>query len=150
MQFTPYLHFDGNCAEAFAFYAGLFGGTIVYQGSFGEMPAQPGMPPLPGSARQRVMHAHLQVGAQSLMASDALPAAPGQDPATCAGGYRKPQGLWVSIQVADAAEGRRVFDALTQGGVVAMPFAKTFWSEGFGMVTDRFGTPWMVNVPGQA
>jgi len=114
------------------------------------MPAQPGMPPLPESARQRVMHAHLQVGAQSLMASDALPAAPGQDPAACAGGYRKPQGLWVSIQVADAAEGRRVFDALAQGGVVAMPFAKTFWSEGFGMVTDRFGTPWIVNVPGQA
>lgn len=44
MQLTPYLNFDGNCGEAFAFYAKLFGGTIVYQGTFGEMPAQEGMP----------------------------------------------------------------------------------------------------------
>ena len=150
MQFTPYLNFDGNCAEAFAFYAQVFGGTIVYQGTFGDMPAQPGMPPLPESAKNRIMHIHLQVGAQSLMASDTMPAAPGQDPDSCGGGYRKPQGLWVSIQVANAAEGQRVFDALAQGGAVAMPYAKTFWSEGFGMVTDRFGTPWMVNVAAPA
>ena len=50
MQFTPYLNFDGNCAEAFAFYAKLFGGTIVHQGTFGEMPASEGMPPIPESA----------------------------------------------------------------------------------------------------
>ena len=56
------------------------------------------------------------------------------------------QCLWVSIQADDVAEGRRVFDALAQGGQVTMPFDKTFWSAGFGMVTDRFGTPWMVNV----
>ena len=146
IQFTPYLNFDGTCAEAFAFYAKLFGGTIVYQGTFGEMPPQPGMPPLPDAARSRVMHVHLQVGEQSLMASDTMPAMSGQDPETCGGGYRKPQGLWVSIQVDSAAEGQRVFDALAEGGAVTMPYAKTFWSEGFGMVTDRFGTPWMVNV----
>ena len=52
----------------------------------------------------------------------------------------------MSIGVADTAEGQRVFKALADGGQVAMPFEKTFWSEGFGMVTDRFGTPWMVNV----
>ncbi|MBS0506090.1 MAG: VOC family protein [Proteobacteria bacterium] len=149
MQFTPYLNFDGNCAEAFAFYAKLFGGSIVYQGRFGELPAEPGMPPLPEAAKNRIMHVHLQVGAQSLMASDTMPVAPGQDPDSCGGGYRKPQGLWVSIQVADVAEGQRVFDGLAQGGTVAMPFGKTFWSPGFGMVTDRFGTPWMVNVPTQ-
>lgn len=147
MQFNPYLNFDGHCAEAFAFYAKLFGGRIVHQSTFGEIPPTEQMPPLPESAKNRVMHVHLQVGAQSLMGSDTMPAAPGQEPASCGGGYVKPQGLWVSIQVANAAEGQRVFDALAQGGVVAMPFAKTFWSEGFGMVTDRFGTPWMVNVP---
>ena len=88
------------------------------------------------------MHVHLQVGEQALMGSDAMPGA-GE---ACAGGYVKPQGLWVSIGVADTAEGQRVFKALADGGQVAMPFEKTFWSEGFGMVTDRFGTPWMVNV----
>lgn len=145
MQFIPYLNFDGRCAEAFAFYAKLFQGTITYQGRFGEVPADAGMPPLPEATKERVMHVHLQVGTQALMGSDTLPTPPGQDPASC-GGYQKPQGLWVSIQLADAAEGRRVFDGLADGGQVAMPFAKTFFSSGFGMVTDRFGTPWMVNI----
>lgn len=149
MQLTPYLNFDGNCAEAFAFYAQVFGGTIVHQSSFAEAPADAGMPPLPEAARSRIMHVHLQFNGQSLMGSDALPAAPGQDPASC-GGYERPQGLWVSIQAADVAEGRRLFDALSQGGQIAMPFAATFWSPGFGMARDRFGTPWMVNVQPQA
>ena len=145
MQFIPYLNFDGNCAEAFAFYAKLFNGTIAYQGVFGEVPPEADMPPLSDAARERVMHIHLQIGEQALAGCDTLPTAPGQDPAM-GGGYQKPQGLWVSIQVRDEAEGRRVFDGLAQGGNVAMPFAKTFFSSGFGMVTDRFGTPWMVNV----
>ena len=146
MQFTPYLNFDGNCAEAMAFYAKLFGGQIVFQSTFGEMPPDAGMPPLPESVKNRLMHAQLQVGAQSLMASDAMPAMPGMDPETCGGGYRRPQGLWVSIGVETEAEGKRVFDGLAEGGQVTMPFGKTFWSPGFGMVTDRFGTPWMINV----
>ena len=150
MQFVPYLNFDGTCAEAMAFYAQLFGGQIVYQGTFGDMPASPGMPPLPDAAKQRIMHAHLQVGAQAIMASDTMPSAPGQDPATCGGGYHKPQGMWVSIGVDSFAEGQRVFDGLAQGGQVSMPYAATFWSPGFGMVTDRFGTPWMVNVKSDA
>lgn len=142
MQFAPYLNFDGSCAEAFDFYKDLFKGQIVHSSTFGEIPPDENMPPMPPDAKSRIMHVHLQVGQQALMGSDTMPGA-GE---TCAGGYFKPQGLWVSIGVADAAEGKRVFDALAQDGQVAMPFDKTFWSPGFGMVTDRFGTPWMVNV----
>ena len=142
MQFVPYLNFDGNCAEAFAFYQQVFKGNIVHQSTFGEMPPGEGMPPMPAEASKRIMHVHLQVGEQALMGSDTVPGAD----ETCGGPYQKPQGLWVSIGVADNTEGRRVFDALAQGGEVTMPFEKTFWSPGFGMVTDRFGTPWMVNV----
>lgn len=141
MRFTPYLNFDGNCAEAFAFYAKLFKGTIAYQGTFGEMPASEDMPPIPESAKNRIMHVHLQIGDQALMGSDAMPGAD----ATC-GGYQPAQGLWVSIHAADVAEGQRLFDALAQGGQTVMPFGATFWSPGFGMTKDRFGTPWMVNV----
>ena len=75
MQFTPYLEFDGNCAEAFAFYAKLFDGRIVYQGTFGEMPPSEGMPPIAESAKQRIMHVHLQLADQSLMGSDCMPGA---------------------------------------------------------------------------
>ena len=146
MNITPYLNFDGNCAEAMAFYAQVFQGHIVYQSTFGEMPADPNMPPLPDAAKNRIMHAHLQFGSNSLMASDTMPILPGMDAQACGGGYQKPQGLWISIGVDSAAEGQRVFDALAAGGHVTMPFAATFWSEGFGMVTDRYATPWMVNV----
>ena len=141
MQFTPYLNFDGNCAEAFAFYAKLFDGRIVYQGTFGEMPPSEGMPPIAESAKQRIMHVHLQLAEHSLMGSDSMPGAD-----VCSGGFQPAQGMWVSIQAADVAEGRRLFDALAQGGTTVMPFAATFWSQGFGMARDRFGTPWMVNV----
>lgn len=144
MQFTPYLNFDGNCAEAFAFYAGLFGGTIVYQGTYAEVPASANMPPIPESAKNRIMHVQLQIKEQSLMGSDAMPGAE-----TTCGGYQPAQGLWVSIQAADVAEGQHLFDALAQGGQAVMPFGATFWSTGFGMVKDRFGTPWMVNVATQ-
>lgn len=144
MQFTPYLNFDGNCAEAFAFYAGLFGGTIVYQGTYAEVPASANMPPIPESAKNRIMHVQLQIKEQSLMGSDAMPGAE-----TTCGGYQPAQGLWVSIQAADVAEGQHLFDALAQGGQAVMPFGATFWSPGFGMVKDRFGTPWMVNVATQ-
>lgn len=146
MQFIPYLNFDGQCAQAMAFYGQLFGGQIMHQSTFGEMPASEGMPPLSDAAKSRIMHIHLQIGAQALMASDTLPAPAGAGSDACGGGYQKPQGMWISIGVADAAEGQRVFAALAEGGTVAMPFAATFWSPGFGMETDRFATPWMINV----
>lgn len=148
MQFTPYLNFDGNCAEAFAFYAELFSGSITYQSTYAEMPVSDDMPAIPESAKDRIMHAQLQVGEQSLLGGDAMPSA---DP-TCGGGYQPPQGQWVSVHVDDVAEGRRLFDALEPDGDVVMPFEATFWTTGFGMLRDRFGTPWMINVaqePGQ-
>ena len=54
------------------------------------------------------------------------------------------QGFSVSIQVDDEGEAKRIFDALADGGTVTLPFAPTFWAKGFGMLKDRFGTPWMV------
>ncbi|MCB2024858.1 MAG: VOC family protein [Burkholderiaceae bacterium] len=139
MQLVPYLTFNGNCREAFTFYQQLFNGKILYLGTFGEMPDAP---PMPEAARNAVMHVNLQIGAQQLMGSDAMPGA-GEE---CAGGYVRPQGMNMSIGVESEAEGRRIFDALAEGGTVTMPFGKTFWSPGFGMLKDRFGTPWMVNV----
>lgn len=142
MQFTPYLNFDGHCAEAFAFYAEVFGGEIAFRATFGEMPPSEDMPPLPESAKDRIMNMCLNIGPQSLMGSDTLP---GADP-TCGGGFQQAQGMWVAIQLDDLEQARRIFDALAQDGDTTMPFQPTFWSSGFGMCRDRFGTPWMVNV----
>ncbi|MDT4821181.1 hypothetical protein FQZ97_543450 [compost metagenome] len=55
------------------------------------------------------------------------------------------KGFGVALTLDTVAEARRIFDAFADGGAVGMPFEKTFWVEGFGMVTDRFGTPWLIN-----
>ena len=81
------------------------------------------------------MHATLQIGETTLMASDGR----GE-------GELKFEGISLSIPAADEAEAQRVFDALSEGGQVKMPLAKTFWSPAFGMTLDRFGVSWMVNV----
>jgi PhnB protein len=56
------------------------------------------------------------------------------------------KGVTLAIEVADAAEAQRVFTALGEGGKVTMALMKTFWTSSFGMLTDKFGVPWMVNV----
>lgn len=131
VKVTPYLNFNGQCAEAFRFYEQLFGGKIEYLATFGETPA---MENVPAEMSDRVMHATLTFGGQSLMGSDGMPDR-----------YQKPQGTYVSLHFKDTAEGERIFNALAENGSVEMPFEKTFWAAGFGMLTDRFGIPWMVN-----
>jgi PhnB protein len=130
MELAPYLNFNGTCAEAFELYARVFGGTIVFKQTHGESPMKDHVPP---HWHDKMMHMTLKVGGQTLMGSDAPPAH-----------YQKPQGFGVSIAV-PLADGQRIFDALAEKGAVSMPFQQTFWAKGFGMVTDQFGTPWMVN-----
>lgn len=130
MQISPYLFFNGNCAEAFRFYEKTLGGTITAMQTHGESPAREHVGP---GQYGTIAHACLDLDGMLLMASD--------NPV----GYDPPQGFSVSLGVKSAAEGRRIFDALADGGTVTMPFGETFWSPGFGMAVDRFGTPWMVN-----
>ena len=110
---------------------------------FADMPPEEaeGAPPLSDEDQQKVMHARLVVRGHELMGSDMLPG-------FCAdgAGYRKPQGMTVSITADSVAEGGRIFNALAEGGTVDMPFAPTFFSQGFCLLTDRFGIPWMVDV----
>jgi len=130
MRFHAYLNFDGSCAEAMRFYAELLGGELEII-TFGESPMAD---QVSESLADRVLHAALKIGDEMLMASDAPPEY-----------YRAAAGIYVSISIGDVPEGRRIFDALAEGGSVEMPFQQTFWSPGFGSVVDRWGTPWMVN-----
>lgn len=133
MQVNPYLNFDGQCAEAFRYYEQVLGGKVEAMMTFKDMPASE---QVPAGWEDRVMHAHLSVGNQVLLGSDTPP-----------GQYQRPQGLYVSLQIEDAAQGERVFNALADGGTVVMPFEETFWAQGYGILVDRFGIPWMVNCP---
>jgi PhnB protein len=133
MQVSPYLHFNGNCEEAFKFYEKVLGAKIVmmltHEGAPADMPTPP-------EWKKKIMHARISIDGEIIMGSDAPPAH-----------FHKPQGFSVSLSVADPAEAERKFTALCEGGSVHMPFGKTFFSKGFGMGADQFGIPWMVNCP---
>ena len=131
MQVTPYLNFNGECEAAFKFYEQLFGGKITFMQTWGDSPACENMPT---EAQGSIMHATLDLGESILMGADSPP-----------GSYEKPQGLHITLNYKDPAEGERVFQALAEGGKVTMPFQATFFSPGFGMCADRFGIPWMVH-----
>lgn len=131
MQIDPYLNFNGNCEEAFNFYAQCFGGTIDFKMTHGESPMAG---QLPAEWSSKIMHISLQLKDRKLLGSDAPPEY-----------YNKPQGFFVSISVNDDAEAERIFKALSEKGQISMDLQKTFWSSKFGMLTDRFGIPWMVN-----
>lgn len=126
-----YLTFDGTCADAMRFYERTLGAELEFVMTFGESPMADQTPP---DSAGRIMHASLLVDGRRLMASDSMPGQP----------YNGMHGMSLSLSYDTAAEARRIFDALSAGGQVTMPMQDTFWSEAFGMLTDRFGTPWMV------
>jgi PhnB protein len=131
MQIEPYLFFDGRCEEALKFYCRVLGAEVAMLMRFRESP-DPGMCQ-PG-AEEKVMHANIRIGNSTVMASDGR----------CEG-HPAFQGFSLSLSVTDEADAERLFAALSDGGQIQMPMAKTFWSKRFGMVADRFGVPWMIN-----
>jgi PhnB protein len=131
MQLNPYLLFNGDCEQALKFYEQTLGAKIEFLTRFAGSPSAEQVPPEWGD---KVLHATLKIDGNVVMASDAPP-----------GHYEKPQGMSISISLNDRAKAESIFNALAEGGKTFMPFAKTFWASGFGMCTDRFGIPWMVN-----
>jgi len=131
MQVNPYLHYNGNCEEAFRFYEKAIGAKIEVIMHVEGSPAAEQMPP---EMAKKVLHAQMTIDGEVVMASDAPPAH-----------FEKMQGFSVALQIQDPAEGAKVFAALSAGGEIRMPFGATFWSKGFGMCVDKFGVPWMVN-----
>lgn len=132
MKWNPYLALDGRCKEAFEFYEKCLGGKIVAMIGYGDTPAREHVPANTGA---RIMHARLVLGDQVLMGCDAHPEMP----------YDGIRGNDVAVQVETPAEAERLFAALSEGGTVQMPIGETFWAARFGMLTDRFGVPWMIN-----
>jgi PhnB protein len=132
MQINPYLLFTGQCEEAFKFYEKLLGGKIEVMMTHEGTPAEGGVP---AEWQKKILHARMTTPGGVLMGSDAPP-----------GRQAKPQGFSVSVSVDDPAEADRIYNALAEGAAaVTMPIQQTFWAERFGMLTDRFGIPWMVN-----
>ncbi len=135
MQLEPYLFFEGRCEEAIEFYRRALGAEVAAMIRYGESPEPPPPGMLPPGSENKVMHALLRIGEVSLMASDG-----GCTGKTGFGGFS------LTLSVPDAATAEKLFTALADGGKVTMPLEPTFWSPKFGMLTDRFGVGWMVNV----
>lgn len=135
MQVEAYLFFEGRCEEAVEFYRGALGAEVTYLMRFKESPEPPPPDRVPPDSENKVMHANLRIGDTVIMVSDG----------SCSG---QPtfKGFSMSLTSASALEADRFFEALADGGKVDMPLAKTFWSPRFGMVTDRFGVSWMINM----
>jgi PhnB protein len=131
MKVESYLFFQGDCEEAFKFYERVIGGKIQAMMPREGTPAADHTPP---EWQKKILHARMMVGETALMGSDAPP-----------GSYSKPQGFSISLSLENASEAERVFQGLSENGQVQMQMAETFWALRFGMLTDRFGIPWMIN-----
>jgi PhnB protein len=132
MNLQPYLFFDGKCEEALDFYKQTVGAEPKMLMRFKNAPDQSMITP---GAEEKVMHAQVQIGDTTVLMSDGR----------CLG---KPnfQGFALTITANSEAEADKLFGALSAGGQVTMPLAKTFFSPRFGMLTDKFGVGWMVLV----
>jgi PhnB protein len=131
MQLNAYLWFNGNCEEAFQFYAKCLGGKIEAMMPHAGSPMEKHVP---SEWRNKILHARLTVGDQMLMGSDSPPDK-----------HSPTEGFAVSVINNDPAEAERLFHALEEGGKVEMPLQQTYWAARFGMLVDRFGIPWMIN-----
>ena len=132
MSFHPYLAFAGSCRDAFTRYQEIFGGELTLLTS-ADVPQDDAME-MPEDKADWVIHAALVSGDQLLMGAD--------DPSGGFDGANR--GMCCNYSTDEVADAQRVFEALADGGEVQMPLTETFFSPGFGLCVDRFGTPWMV------
>jgi PhnB protein len=137
MPTMPYLHFQGHCAAALAHYQEVFGGTDLQMLRYADGPEAPDA----WKSSDRIMHGQLTLFDGTLMASDYPPGVDGE----------AQKGVSVMQTAPDVATGRRIFDRLAAEGRVIEPYGATFFSPGFGMVKDRFGTTWIISsLPAEA
>ena len=132
-QAIAYLGFDGKCADAMRFYEKALGGKLEVLMSGAESPMAEQMPK---EFAHRILHARLALpGGGLLYAGDTPTNVP----------YEGIKGVSIAVDYASVAEAEKVFNALAEGGQVTMPMQPAFWARRWGMLIDRFGTPWIVN-----
>ncbi|SFJ95216.1 VOC family protein [Celeribacter neptunius] len=126
---TPYLHFEGQCEAAMHYYQQVLGGDLDLM-RYKQMPDAPeGY-----DTSEAVMHSALMSPYGDLMASDYPPHMSALPQSSVS----------VSVEAKSVADGRRIFAALIEGGTIKMEYGATFFSPGFGMCTDQFGTSWII------
>ncbi len=132
MQIMTQLAFGGQCRQAFEFYEKVLGGRISVMNTFGNSLAK--LPPgSTASAPDQIRFAELQVDDFAILGNDV----PQKEVVPM-------QGFHIALHLTTGDEARRVFEALSEGGLVETPLSEVAWSSAFGTLTDRFGTPWLI------
>jgi PhnB protein len=125
---APYLFFNGNCREAMEFYKKALGGDLHIMTN-AEAPVD-----IPDDKKNRIMHANLKLGNTVILAADSdRPLPEGDD-------------SHLSITATSVDQAENFFENLSKGGKITMPLQSTFWAERFGMLKDKFGKNWMINL----
>ncbi len=131
-KLNPYISFKNNAREAMELYKTVFGGKLTLR-TFGEA----GMSKDETSANN-IMHAELIAdNGITIMASDTpdhMEYKPGSS------------NVNVSLSGDDEAELKGYWDKLADGAEISMALAKAPWGDTFGMLTDKFGINWLVNI----
>lgn len=131
MQAQPYLFFGGTCDEALDFYTKAIGAQVGMKAYFRDAPDQAMVQP---DSRDKVMHAAVKIGENTLLASDGC----------CDGTAANFSGFSIALTADSKAQAEQYFAALSEGGTVQMPMEKTFFAGAFGMLKDKFGVGWTV------
>ncbi|MEV2845205.1 VOC family protein [Paenibacillus larvae] len=138
LRLTPYLVMDGNAQEAIEFYERALGAKVLFKQTFGEMPENPEFP-IPADVKERVSHAMLKVGETNLMFSDTFPGKP----------HQKGNQVTICITTNEIKKSKQIYESLQEGGEVDMPLQETFFSPGYGSVTDKFGVTFQIFTEGK-
>ena len=139
MALNTYLHFNGNCREAFEFYRSVFGGDFEILQTFADGP--PGMGVSDGESNN-VMHVSLPIGSSVLMGSD-IPSAHGSQ-------FSAGNNFSITHASKNREETDALFAKLSDGGTVTMPLQDTFWGSYFGSCFDTYGIPWQFDCEQQS
>lgn len=136
---STYLNFPRSTEEAFNFYRSVFGGEFVGGiHRMGEVPSQPGQPPMAEADKNLVMHITLPIlGGHVLMGTDA--------PESMGFTVKPGNNMYINLEPDTRAEADRLFVGLSAGGKVEMQLQEMFWGDYFGSLTDKYGVQWMVN-----
>ena len=132
MSVSLHLSFNGNAAQAFAYYAEKLGGKVIMSLPYGGSPMAAEIPEVD---RGRLMHISMELDGFHLMGADAISTHP----------YQGSEGFSISLNVPTVERANEVFAILNDGGTTLMPIGPTFWAKAFGITRDRFNITWMIN-----
>lgn len=134
MGINVYINFDGNCKEALEFYKKAFNTDEPRIMTFKDAPPNPESP-IPEEAKNRIMHAELNILGSRVMFSDIFPGMP----------FVSGNNITLTLMSKDIDELKNIYNKLKEDATINMELQETFWSKCFGSLTDKFGISWQLS-----